>query len=345
MRVDALSMNLFCLVKRGSQVCFHFFSLIFNRKVKNNVENAFVTKVTIRKPASFYCLHWIECEAESRKNFCSGADLNCTIGQTETEGSPADLMLMKTRVDKLMVERGLVPSRERAQALLLAGRVLVDGQKVEKAGTNVEHDAELRLLGEDLRYVSRGGLKLEAALQYWEIDLHQRTCLDVGASTGGFTDCMLQHDAAQVIAVDTGYGQISLRLRNDGRVKLLENTNARYLDREQLYNTGAQLPVTFIAVDVSFISVTLILPSVLQAAFTEPDVKGRAMVVLVKPQFEVGRERVAKGGIVRDEQAQMGAIDKVRDSVEKLGGRKLDVIESPILGGEGNREFLLHAEF
>jgi 23S rRNA (cytidine1920-2'-O)/16S rRNA (cytidine1409-2'-O)-methyltransferase len=223
--------------------------------------------------------------------------------------------------------------------------VLVDGQKVEKAGTNVEQDAELRLLGEDLRYVSRGGLKLEAALQYWEIDLHQRACLDIGASTGGFTDCMLQHDAAQVIAVDTGYGQISLRLRNDGRVKLLENTNARYLNREQLFGTGAQLPITFIALDVSFISVTLILPSVLQAAFTEPDVTRREMVVLVKPQFEVGRERVGKGGIVRDEQAQRGAIDKVRDSVERLGGRKLDVIESPILGGEGNREFLLHAEF
>ena len=252
---------------------------------------------------------------------------------------------MKTRVDKLMVERGLVPSRERAQALLLAGRVLVDGQKVEKAGTNVDHDAELRLLGEDLRYVSRGGLKLEGALQHWKIELRERTCLDIGASTGGFTDCMLQHGAGQVIAVDTGYGQISLRLRNDTRVKLLENTNARYLNREQLLGTGTQLPITFIALDVSFISVTLILPSVLRAAFTEPDVTRREMVVLVKPQFEVGRERVGKGGIVRDEQAQMDAVDKVRDSVEKLEGRKLDVIESPILGGEGNREFLLHAEF
>ncbi len=252
---------------------------------------------------------------------------------------------MKIRVDKLMVERGLVPSRERAQALLLAGRVLVDGQKVEKAGTNVEHDAELRLLGEDLRYVSRGGLKLEAALQHWKIDLRNRTCLDIGASTGGFTDCMLQHGAAQVIAVDTGYGQISLRLRNDARVKLLENTNARYLDREQLCGAGAQLPITFIALDVSFISVTLILPSVLQAAFAEQDVAGREMVVLVKPQFEVGRERVGKGGIVRDEQAQMSAVAKVSESVETLGGRKLDVIESPIVGGEGNREFLLHAEF
>jgi 23S rRNA (cytidine1920-2'-O)/16S rRNA (cytidine1409-2'-O)-methyltransferase len=252
---------------------------------------------------------------------------------------------MKIRVDKLMVERGLVPSRERAQAMLLAGRVLVDGQKVEKAGTNVEHNAELRLLGEDLRYVSRGGLKLVAALQHWKIDLGNRTCLDIGSSTGGFTDCMLQHGAAQVIAVDTGYGQISLRLRNDARVKLLENTNARYLSREQLRGTGAQFPITFIAVDVSFISVTLILPSVLQAAFAEPEMVGREMVVLVKPQFEVGRERVGKGGIVRDDQAQRSAVTKVRESVEMLAGRKLDVIDSPILGGEGNREFLLHAEF
>jgi 23S rRNA (cytidine1920-2'-O)/16S rRNA (cytidine1409-2'-O)-methyltransferase len=229
--------------------------------------------------------------------------------------------------------------------MLLAGRVLVDGQKVEKAGTNVEQDAELRLLGEDLRYVSRGGLKLEAALQHWNIHLQGRTCLDVGASTGGFTDCMLQHQASQVIAVDTGYGQISLRLRNDPRVKLLENTNARYLDPEQLRATGAMLPFTFIAIDVSFISVTLILRSVLHAVFAEPDVAGREMVVLIKPQFEVGREHVGKGGIVRDEQAQMRAVSKVRESVDALGGRKLDVIDSPILGGEGNREFLLHAEF
>lgn len=252
---------------------------------------------------------------------------------------------MKIRIDKLMVERGLVPSRERAQAMLLAGRVLVAGQKVEKAGTNVDSDADIRLLGEDLRYVSRGGLKLEAALQHWGIDLNSRTCLDVGTSTGGFTDCMLQHGAGQVIAIDTGYGQIAARLRNDSRVKLLENTNARYLKEAQLAEAGPLLPVTFIAVDVSFISVTLILPAVLQAAFRAPAAQSRELVVLVKPQFEVGRELVGKGGIVRDELAQKSAVAKVRGSVEMLGGRKLDVIDSPILGGEGNREFLLHAEF
>ena len=244
-----------------------------------------------------------------------------------------------------MVERGLAPSRERAQAMLLAGRVLVDGQKVEKAGTNVKAEAEIRLLGEDLRYVGRGGLKLEGALAHWSIDLRGRICLDVGTSTGGFTDCMLQHGAAEVIAVDTGYGQIAARLRADQRVKLLENTNARYLTADQLNKTGAQLPISFIAMDVSFISATLILPAVLHAAFIGTSSSRREVVILVKPQFEVGRELVGKGGIVRNEEAQKSAVNKVRSAIETLEGRKLDVIESPILGGEGNREFLLHAEF
>ena len=252
---------------------------------------------------------------------------------------------MKIRVDKLMVERGLVPSRERAQAMLLAGRVLVNGQKIEKAGTNVEAEADIRLLGKDLRYVSRGGLKLEAALVHWTIDLSGRSCLDVGTSTGGFTDCMLQHGAAGVVAVDTGYGQIAVSLRADTRVKLLENTNARYLTAEQLLAGGAHGPITFIAVDVSFISATLILPAVLQAAFGGAPGSAKEAVVLIKPQFEVGRELVGKGGIVRDERAQKTAVEKVRSAVDSLGGRKLDVIDSPILGGEGNREFLLHAEF
>jgi 23S rRNA (cytidine1920-2'-O)/16S rRNA (cytidine1409-2'-O)-methyltransferase len=252
---------------------------------------------------------------------------------------------MKVRIDKLLVERGLVPSRERAQAMLLAGRVMVNGQKLEKAGAGVDPDADIRLLGEDLRYVSRGGLKLEAALASWNIDLHGRTCLDIGTSTGGFTDCMLQHGAAQVIAVDTGYGQIAARLRSDLRAKLLENTNARYLTAEQLRASGAQMPINFIAIDVSFISVTLVLPAVLEAAFSEPASGPRELVVLIKPQFEVGRELVGKGGIVRDSAAQKNATIKVRNAVEALGGRKLEVIDSPILGAEGNREFLLHAEF
>ena len=255
---------------------------------------------------------------------------------------------MKVRIDKLLVERGMAASRERAQALVLAGRVLVNEQKVEKAGAGVEQDATIRLLGEDLRYVGRGGLKLEAALRQWNIDLSGRTCMDVGASTGGFTDCMLQNGASEVIAVDTGYGQMAARLRTDARVKLLEKTNARYLTREIVAQAGAHASITFIALDVSFISATLVLPAVLEAAFAADGRENRGrreIVVLVKPQFEVGRERVGKGGIVRDEQAQQSAAAKIRQTVEALGGRNIELMDSPILGAEGNREFLLHAEF
>ncbi|HYX53014.1 MAG TPA: TlyA family RNA methyltransferase [Candidatus Limnocylindrales bacterium] len=251
---------------------------------------------------------------------------------------------MKTRIDKLMVQRGLVPSRERAQALLLAGRVLVNEQKVEKAGAAVESDCEIRLLGDDLRYVSRGGVKLEAALEHWRINLSGRSCLDIGTSTGGFVDCMLQHGAAEVIAVDTGRGQIAAKLRSDARVRLLEDTNARHLTAEQLRNSGAEHPITFLAADVSFISVTLILPAVLAAVAELSGAAKRELVVLIKPQFEAGREAVGKGGIVRDESARQAAIARVRGAVESLGGIKLEVIDSPITGAEGNREYLLHAE-
>ncbi len=212
----------------------------------------------------------------------------------------------------------------------------------------------LRLLGEDLRYVSRGGLKLEKALEHWRIDLHGKVCLDVGASTGGFSDCMLQHGAAKVIAVDTGYGQMDFGLRNDSRIRLLERTNARYIAP---HDVGE--PIDFIAVDVSFISATLVLPAVIRAAFcaslprnlkpgsTAPAVFEfvRQIVVLVKPQFEAGRELVGKGGIVRDESAQRAAVARVEGALAELGCSRAEWIESPILGGEGNREFLLHAEF
>ena len=248
---------------------------------------------------------------------------------------------MKVRIDKLLVERGLVPSRERAQAMVLSGRVLVNEQKVDKAGASVDPAAAIRLLGDDLKYVGRGGLKLEAALRDWKIDLTGRTCMDVGASTGGFTDCMLQHGAAEVIAVDTGYGQIHARLRSDPRVKLLEKTNARYLTPQDIARVGASAAISFIAIDVSFISVTLVLPAVLEA--TAPS--RREAVILIKPQFEVGRERVGKGGIVKEEAAQQDAVRKVQRKVEELGGKHIELMESPILGMEGNREFLLHTDF
>lgn len=248
---------------------------------------------------------------------------------------------MKVRLDKLIVDRGLAPSRERAQALILAARVLVNEQKVTKPGQSVDEAAVLRMLGDDLRYVSRGGLKLEGALKHWQIDLKGRFCLDVGASTGGFTDCMLQHGAARVLAVDTGYGQIAERLRRDERVSLMERTNARNL------NPGNLPPgIEFFSMDVSFISATLVLPPVI-AAVGHGAPLGFVFegVILVKPQFEVGRERVGKGGIVRDPDARRFAVDRVRDSVLAIGGDVLDVIESPITGAEGNREFLMHARW
>jgi 23S rRNA (cytidine1920-2'-O)/16S rRNA (cytidine1409-2'-O)-methyltransferase len=246
---------------------------------------------------------------------------------------------VKTRLDKLLVERGLTPSRERAQALILAGKVMVNELKIEKAGASVETGSSVRLLGDDLRYVSRGGLKLEKALDHWNIDLAGKVCLDVGASTGGFSDCMLQRGARHVIAVDTGYGQIDFRLRKDPRLRLLERTNARYLTREQVGEA-----VDFIAMDVAFISATLVLPAVLQAAFYNLMPSGvRQIVVLVKPQFEVGRELVGKGGIVRDASVQQSAVLKVEAALRELGASRTDWIESPILGGEGNREFLLYA--
>jgi len=253
---------------------------------------------------------------------------------------------MKTRLDRLVVERGLAPTRERAQALILAGRVLVHEQKSDKPGHSVDAEAPIRLLGSDLRYVSRGGLKLEAALAHWSIDLTGRFCLDVGASTGGFTDCMLQHGAARVLAIDTGYGQIAQSLRDDPRVTLMERTNARLL-------APGDLPpgISFFAVDVSFISATLVLPAVVAALSETPGVPPLSpgvgnrvgAVILIKPQFEAGREHVGKGGIVRDPAAHQLAIDRVLACAASLGAQDLDVIPSPIAGAEGNREFLLHA--
>jgi 23S rRNA (cytidine1920-2'-O)/16S rRNA (cytidine1409-2'-O)-methyltransferase len=248
---------------------------------------------------------------------------------------------LKLRLDKLLVERGLAGSRERAQALILAGNVLVNEQKLEKAGAQVQADVSIRLLGEDLKYVSRGGLKLERALEHWQISVAGKVCFDVGASTGGFTDCLLQRGATRVIAIDTGYGQMDFKIRQDPRVHLLEKTNARYLTCDMAGESA-----DFVAMDVSFISATLVLPAVVTAAFPNSDARsGRQIVVLVKPQFEAGREHVGKGGIVRDAAAQLAAVERVRLSLLSLGCSSTDVIDSPILGAEGNREFLLRGVF
>jgi 23S rRNA (cytidine1920-2'-O)/16S rRNA (cytidine1409-2'-O)-methyltransferase len=243
----------------------------------------------------------------------------------------------KTRLDLLLVERNLVPSRERARALILAGRVLVNEQKLDKPGNSVPGDASVRLLGDDLPYVSRGGIKLAAALDHWSIDVRDRACLDVGASTGGFTDCLLQRGAGHVTAVDTGFGQIAMKLRNDPRVRLLERINARFLLSGALAGCGDP-QLTLLVMDVSFISATLLVEPVLEAA---PSL--REAVILIKPQFEAGREHVGKGGIVRDPAAHQLAIAKVAAHMCSVQWDAVETIPSPITGAEGNQEFLLYA--
>ena len=237
----------------------------------------------------------------------------------------------KVRVDQLLVERGLAESREKAQALIIAGQVLVNGQKAVKPGHSVAGESRVEVL-ERMPYVSRGGYKLAGALDHWAIDVNGWTCLDVGASTGGFTDCLLQRGATKVWAVDVGHGQIDWRLRNDPRVVVREGVNARFL-------TTTDFPEKFdLAVcDASFISLTLLIPAITPLL----TVRGR-MVLLVKPQFEVERGQVGKGGIVRDTALHQAACERVRGAVEALGFG-VDIIESPILGAEGNREFLLYA--
>lgn len=248
-------------------------------------------------------------------------------------------MAAKIRLDVLLVEGGYAASRERARALILAGRVLINEQKIDKPGAQVAVDAAVRLLGEDLPYVSRGGLKLNAALEHWRITVVGRGCLDVGASTGGFTDCLLQRGAAHVTAIDTGFGQIAMKLRNDPRVRLMERTNARLLEPGSLAAREGETAPTFLAMDVSFISATLVLPPVLAAA---PSLE--EAVVLVKPQFEAGREHVGKGGIVRDPEAHELAIARVTECIRSLGWNVVGTIPSPITGMEGNREFLTYAK-
>jgi 23S rRNA (cytidine1920-2'-O)/16S rRNA (cytidine1409-2'-O)-methyltransferase len=239
--------------------------------------------------------------------------------------------MSRERLDKLLVDRGLVPSRERARALVLAGKVVVDDHTVDKPGTQVDVDAELRLKGEDIPFVSRGGLKLAAALDAFPLAISGRVALDVGASTGGFTDCLLQRGAARVIAVDVGYGQLAWKLRSDSRVVNLERTNIRDL------SSGAFDPAPDLAViDASFISLAIVLPATLRLLAARSDI-----VALIKPQFEVGREGVGKGGIVRDGDLQQQVVEKISDISQQLGCRVLGVIESPILGSKGNREFLI----
>ena len=240
-------------------------------------------------------------------------------------------MAAKKRLDVELVGRGLVESRERAQALILAGEVYVDRQKARKAGQPVGPGVQLEVR-QPLRYVSRGGLKLEAALEEFSISPEGKVCLDIGTSTGGFTDCLLQRGAMRVHCVDTGAGQIDWKLRNDPRVVLHERMNARYLTPDKIGES-----VNLIACDVSFISVTLLIPTLAPLLQPEGD-----WIILVKPQFEVGREGVGKGGIVRDSGLHEFACQRVETTLHEHGF-KTSRIDSPILGMEGNREFLVHA--
>lgn len=241
-------------------------------------------------------------------------------------------MTGKQRLDVLLVERGLAPSRARAQALVHAGKVVVDDRRVDKPGTPVRADAEVRVRGDDNPYVSRGGLKIAAALRgFAGLRVAQRVAMDVGASTGGFTDCLLQHGAARVHAVDVGYGQLAWKLAQDPRVVVHDRRNIRHLDRAEIGE-----PIELVVVDCSFISLTKVLPHL--PPFLAP---GADVVALVKPQFEVGRERVGKGGVVRDDEARLDALRGVREAAVGLGLEARGDLETGTPGRDGNRELLL----
>lgn len=239
-------------------------------------------------------------------------------------------MSNKTRLDVLLVERGFAESRQKAQAVIMAGQVFVSGQRSDKPGTAVANDAPVEVRGAALRYVSRGGLKLEKAMKTWPITLAGKVCADIGASTGGFTDCMLQNGAERVYAVDVGYGQLDWRLRNDPRVVCLERTNARYLSADEVPQ-----PLDFASIDVSFISLKLIFPALYQLLK-----EGGEIACLIKPQFEAGREKVGKKGVVRDSAVHLEVLEHFLDHARENDFTVLGITYSPIRGPEGNIEYL-----
>lgn len=241
---------------------------------------------------------------------------------------------MKKRIDVLLFERGLAPSREKARTLIMAGSVYVNNQKFDKPGDTVSDDAEIEVRGSTLKYVSRGGLKLEKAMQLFPIDLNGKICMDIGASTGGFTDCMLQNGAQRVYSVDVGYGQLAWQLRQDPRVVNLERTNARYLTREHVPEE-----IDFFSVDVSFISLRIILPAVRPLLMD-----GGQAVCLIKPQFEAGREKVGKKGVVRDRAVHEEVVETICRFAVENGYSVLGLTFSPVKGPEGNIEYLVYLE-
>jgi len=237
------------------------------------------------------------------------------------------------RLDTLLVDRGLVPSRERAQALILAGKVEVNGQKVSKAGQKVAEESDVRLLSDDLPFVSRGGIKLQHAISHFQLDLANTVAMDVGASTGGFTDCLLQHGARRVYAVDVGYGQLAWKLRQDSRVIVLERQNIRYLPADLIPE-----PIQVATIDTSFISLKIVIPVVIP--FLD---RPSTLIALIKPQFEVGKGQVGKGGVVRDPEMHKRVCESIASFCVQLGLRVVGTTPSPIQGPKGNQEFLMIA--
>lgn len=240
--------------------------------------------------------------------------------------------IMKKRLDQFLTDNGFFESRTRSQAAIMEGKILVNEQKIDKAGTLIDTGSKIRILGEKMKYVSRGGLKLEKALDEFKIDPTGMICLDIGASTGGFTDCLLQRGAAKVYAIDVGYGQLDLKVRNDPKVVVIEKTNARYLQPQDIPEK-ASLAV----IDVSFISLSNILPAVFDLLSDNGQV-----AALVKPQFEAGKDRVGKGGIVKDDQTRKDTVARVIKDAENIGFKFIASCESPISGADGNKEFLIH---
>ncbi len=238
---------------------------------------------------------------------------------------------MKERLDVLLVKQGLAVSREKAKAVIMSGIVFVDGQREDKAGSVFDEKAKIEIRGSTLKYVSRGGLKLEKAMEHFDVTMSGKVCMDVGASTGGFTDCMLQNGAVKVYAVDVGHGQLDWKLRNDERVVCMEKTNIRYVTRDQI-----EEPVSFASIDVSFISLTKVLGPVKELLAEDGEV-----VCLIKPQFEAGREKVGKKGVVRDESVHKEVIHMVMDFASSIGFIPCNLEFSPIKGPEGNIEYLL----
>jgi 23S rRNA (cytidine1920-2'-O)/16S rRNA (cytidine1409-2'-O)-methyltransferase len=241
---------------------------------------------------------------------------------------------MKERLDKVLVDRNIIGSRERARALIMEGKVFVEGVPVLKAGAIVNSDADIEIKGADVPYVSRGGLKLEAAIKHFDIHLNDKIAMDVGSSTGGFTDCLLQHGAAKVYCIDVGYGQLAWKLRQDPRVVLFERTNIRHLQRDKIHDV-----IDIATVDVSFISLVKVIPKVIEFLKEEGEI-----IALIKPQFEVGKGEVDKGGIIRNEGKRLKTVEYVKEKLEDAGLRTIGIIQSPIAGQKGNVEYLIHCK-